>query len=427
MTQFLKSKSFRLIIAVTMSFGAGWLGRGAWVEQLPKEKEDSHHLKPFHNSAASDETPSRGERPSSMPNATPHRSGKPQIEQPAQELLAKASAITDDANHARYLRGLVAAWIRNDLSLSTELKDALLRRLEDGSFRRSNGIMSDAVELSALVAKLADPEIREAWKQAHASDPARSEIFSRFASADVVIVHPGHLLGAAAGWTPWERSRYRDRLLERWASRNPDGARAWLESIPGGFGTAAARTVYEQLASTDFSSLEGELDSIGEPRLREVAIRALASSLTSNTRDAVEWADSLGSAADRDLAHEVIYDSTPRGIGVAIQSVDGFAVVNHVRRNNIGLQPGDRIVSIAEAGGETIDLFARALSSVAESIRGEPGTEATLNILRPREGIGALEQIELRIPREQLFFDGEPQVPDRIESERSFDEPQIDE
>jgi len=279
MTQLLKSKHFRLIIAVAMGFGAGWLGRGAFVEPLSKEKEDPHHLTLFHNSAGLDEPPSRRERPSAVLNATPRRSDDLQIDAPARELMAETSAIADVAEHARHLRGLVAAWIRDDLSLSTEEKEALLRRLEDGSFRKSNGIMSDAVELSALVAKLADPETREAWKQAHASNPARSEIFSRFASADVGVEHPGHLLDAAAGWTPWERSRYRDRLLEDWASKNPEGARAWLESNPGEFGTGAARAVYDQLASTDFDALESELVSIGEPRLREAAIRALASSL----------------------------------------------------------------------------------------------------------------------------------------------------
>lgn len=415
MSHFIKSTRFRLIIAVAMAFGAGWLGRGAFVEP-PSEKEDGPLLpESVHHSDVSEKASRRQEHTSEVTNATPHRSGDLQIDASARELLAEASKITDGAEQARYLRGLVAAWIRDDLSLSTEEKKAMLRRIENGSFRGTNGIMSDAVELSALIARLNDPEIREAWKQAHASNPARSEIFSRFASADVGDEHPGHLLDAATGWTAWERSRYRDRLLESWASKNPKGARVWMESNPGEFGTAAARAIYGQLASTDFDSLEHDLSSIEEPRLREAAIRALTSSLASNTRDAVEWANSLDSAADRDLAHELIYEFTPRGIGVLLRSEDGFAVVHHTHRNNIGLQPGDRIVNITEADGKTVELFGQDMGSLVENIRGEPGTETALTILRPREDTGELEQIELRVTREQLFFDGEPQVPDRKE------------
>lgn len=80
----------------------------------------------------------------------------------ASELMAKASSITDRAKHSQYLRGLVTVWIQNDLLLSAEEKERMLRSIESGSFRRSNGIMSDAVELSTLVAGLTSPEIRGA-------------------------------------------------------------------------------------------------------------------------------------------------------------------------------------------------------------------------------------------------------------------------
>ncbi len=198
MTHMIRSNHFRLLIGVAVAFGAGWLGRGVFVETPSEEENNPPHLKPVHQSDGSIKTPRSQERPSTVPSAPLHNAS-------ARELMARASAITNGAEQARYLRGLVAAWIRDDQSLSTDEKEAMLRSIEDGSFRGSNGIMSDAVELSGLVAKLADPEIREAWKQAHASNPVRSEIFSRFASADVGEEHPGHLLDAAAGWTAWKK------------------------------------------------------------------------------------------------------------------------------------------------------------------------------------------------------------------------------
>ena len=76
----------------------------------------------------------------------------------------------------------------------------------------------------------------------------------------------------------------------------------------------------------------------------------------------------------------------------------------------------DRIVNITEADGETVELFGQPMNSLVESIRGNPGSEATLNILRPNEDTGTLEQIEVKITREQLYFDGKPQTIKREES-----------
>lgn len=408
MTDFIKSNHFYLIIGVALAFGAGWLGRGAFIEPSAAEVKNSSQLKSNRQSDGSIITPRSQERPSTVARIPSHDAS-------ASELMAKAFLITDPAEHSRYLRGLVTAWIQDDPSLSAEEQERMLSSIESGSFRRSNGIMSDVVELSTFVSGLANPEIREAWKQAHASDLARSEIFSRFASVDVGNEHPDQLLDAAAKWTPWEQSRYRDSLLKNWAAKNPEEARAWLESNPDEFSAEAAQSLYRQLASTDFKSLENDLDSITEPQFREAAIKALASSMASNTEDAIDWANSLSSAADRDLANELIYDATPRGIGVLLRSENGFAVIHHTHRSDIGLQPQDRIVNITEADGGTVELFGQPMNSLVESIRGNPGTEATLNILRPHEDTGVLEQVEVIVTREQLFFDGKPQTPEREE------------
>ncbi|MCP4134329.1 MAG: hypothetical protein GY754_25365 [bacterium] len=78
------------------------------------------------------------------------------------------------------------------------------------------------------------------------------------------------------------------------------------------------------------------------------------------------------------------------GIGVRLRSEDGFIIVESIivggatdkLPENIRLKPNDKIVAVAQAAGEAIDVIDMDLRDVVKKIRGKKGTEVRLTILR---------------------------------------------
>ncbi len=75
------------------------------------------------------------------------------------------------------------------------------------------------------------------------------------------------------------------------------------------------------------------------------------------------------------------------GIGVALSERDGYAVVENVIPGGATdrlkvLEPGDRIIAVADEGKDPVDIIDMALRDVVRLIRGRKGTEVQLTILR---------------------------------------------
>ncbi len=92
------------------------------------------------------------------------------------------------------------------------------------------------------------------------------------------------------------------------------------------------------------------------------------------------------------------------GIGVALSERDGYAVVENVipggATDRIGaLEPGDRIIAVADKGKEPVDIIDMALRDVVRLIRGRKGTEVQLTILRQGE---KTERFNVLIERDQI-------------------------
>lgn len=394
------TRRMALLLAIVIGFGAGWVGKTF-----------------IGNSAVADTREAGASKQGIRNPATPGGSGRtgvsersPRREQrilpghgmsPAQH-LEQAYGIADPREREQYLRELISSWVRKDGLLGGDVRENMLRNLEDASFRSKAGL---DVALTDYVAMLGDGEIREAWKTAHASHLSRCEIFAKLAKADLAEKSLSDLMGVATDWTEWEKSRYRNNLLRYQAIADPVKAMAWLESQPDEFSKDAIDTIYSRFADVEFDVLEDKLTDISDPQHRETAIRALADALTGNTRAALEWADSLGSASDREIAHARIHKRTPRGIGVLYSDSEGYSVVQKVIREGTGLLAGDRIVTAREAGGETVDLYGQNSAFITETLRGEPGTEVTIHVLRKSEITGKLEQVELIVTREQLYIE----------------------
>ncbi|MBP7736186.1 MAG: carboxy terminal-processing peptidase [Spirochaetes bacterium] len=78
------------------------------------------------------------------------------------------------------------------------------------------------------------------------------------------------------------------------------------------------------------------------------------------------------------------------GIGVRLKSEDGFVIVESIIAGGaadklpekLKLKPGDKIIAVAQADGEAVDVVDMDLRDVVKKIRGTKGTEVRLTILR---------------------------------------------
>jgi carboxyl-terminal processing protease len=83
------------------------------------------------------------------------------------------------------------------------------------------------------------------------------------------------------------------------------------------------------------------------------------------------------------------------GIGASLQNDDGYCKIRELlpggpaARSGL-LKPGDRIVAVAEAGGEPVDIMNMPLSRAVELIRGPKGSTVTLTVIPAAVVEGAL-------------------------------------
>jgi len=81
------------------------------------------------------------------------------------------------------------------------------------------------------------------------------------------------------------------------------------------------------------------------------------------------------------------------GIGVRLRTEDGFVIVESIITGgatdklpeDLILKPNDKIVAVAQAKGEPVDVIDMDLRDVVKKIRGKKGTEVRLTILRDSE------------------------------------------
>ena len=92
------------------------------------------------------------------------------------------------------------------------------------------------------------------------------------------------------------------------------------------------------------------------------------------------------------------------GIGVALSSRDGYSVVERIIPGGAAdqldvLEPSDKIIAVAQAEGEFVDIVDMDLRDVVRLIRGKRGTTVRLSILRQQENT---ERLLVSIVRDKI-------------------------
>jgi carboxyl-terminal processing protease len=174
---------------------------------------------------------------------------------------------------------------------------------------------------------------------------------------------PRDVAGAQAGWRQELRAEYLDEKLRDVPKKQ--------------IATTLARR-YEQQQRT--------MQALGEDDVLEAYLNALAHVYDPHS-------DYLGHEQMESLS--IAMNLSLFGIGAVLESKDGYTTIRELvpggpaGRGGI-LQPGDRIVAVAQAGKEPVDVINLPLSRAVELIRGPKGSRVTLTVIPASAPEGSL-------------------------------------
>lgn len=123
------------------------------------------------------------------------------------------------------------------------------------------------------------------------------------------------------------------------------------------------------------------MEEINEGRLLEIFLNAVTTSLDPHTNYL-----SYDESQDFDISMKLKLE----GIGVRLKSEDGFVIVESIIAggaadklpDDMKLKPNDKIMAVAQAKGDPVDVIDMDLRDVVKLIRGEKGTSVKLTIHR---------------------------------------------
>ena len=303
------------------------------------------------------------------------------------------------------LRALVGEWIYTRSSLPEDQRH--IKR--EGTFTISGFRVGLEVELTSMLASSRpDAELAAAWIDAFSNHSSRSEILLGLSSA-LADKNPDTVLARTEGWTTWEQERVTQRVLANWADQSPKDAWQWYQANRGRFDQDLSSSILTSWASSDPEAVKALLNSTQDQGQRKVAIEAIGKVLAQkNTDDAVAWANAFHDPTERQEAQRAIYEGAPRGIGAMLGVENGFPTVRGIVPDSpldgSGVQVGDRILELWEATGAKHTLYAKDLATTVNLIRGEPGSQLTLRLLRQNKTSGQFEEHLVPVTRGQLYL-----------------------
>jgi hypothetical protein len=310
-----------------------------------------------------------------------------------------------EAFRANALRALVGEWIYTRSSLPEDMR--YIKR--EGTYAISGSRFGLEYELTSMLASVQpDGELASAWLDAFSNHSNRSEMLLTL-SRSLGDKDPKAALARTEGWTPWEKERATRHVLASWSYKSPEDAWQWYQANRGQFDQDMSASILTPWAEADPQAAKRLLTSIQDPDERRSAIEAIGKVLAAkNTDDAVAWANAFDNPRDREEAHRAIYEAAPRGIGAMLKVQNGYPTVSGIVPDSpldgSGVQPGDQLLELWESSGAKHALYAKDLSTTVNLIRGEPGSQVTIRLLRQNQTSGRLEEYLVPITRQQLYL-----------------------
>ena len=316
--------------------------------------------------------------------------------------IAKAQAGT---TRSFALKALVAEWAV-DPSLPESQQEGRLRRV----LGLSEGRYGLEAELASVLARSStDPAIDTAWMEAFSSHPSRTEIVARL-SPSMPDFDPTRTLAMAEGWTDWEKSRFADSLINNWSNQDPKSAWDWYSENPDTLPVNASDQILNTWAQKSSNDMIQSLDTFTDPEDRRLAIEAISASLAAQGTDqALDWVESLDEIEERDAGMRAVYQNTPKGIGAVLKLESGFPKIADIMPTgalvSTNLRAGDLIVQAQDSGKDPQNLYGRNMQDIVGLLRGTPGSEVEIRVLRENQATGQLEEHSAIVERDLLILE----------------------
>ena len=170
-------------------------------------------------------------------------------------------------------------------------------------------------------------------------------------------------------------------------SRNPELAVLWANELTEGQSRAMLLLqAASVLLDSDPASAFALSEQLTAGDRRQFLDSVFASWAQKDTDAALQWAEQLSDATERDAALKAIRNVAPVGIGAELSLQDGYAVINRLLPGMPAelsgqLRPGDRILAVAQGDNSFVDARGVALKDLVDAIRGAPGTLLQLQVL----------------------------------------------
>lgn len=206
------------------------------------------------------------------------------------------------------------------------------------------------------------------------------------------------------------KDRFTKSLVDNWTGQDPEGAWDWYSDNRNSLDDTLATRIFDNWARKQTDSLIQSLDTLTNEADRISAISAISAALAQRGTDqALDWVESLGNQTERDLAFQSVYNNTPKGIGAAIRTENGFHQIAEIipggALESTDLQPGDLIVSSSDSINGSRDHYGVDLRTTVDTLRGPPGTDIEIRVLRQNKETGALEEHSATVVRDLLILD----------------------
>jgi C-terminal processing protease CtpA/Prc len=245
--------------------------------------------------------------------------------------------------------------------------------------------------------------------EAFSIHPSRTEIAARL-SPSMRDFDPAKTLAMAEGWTDWEKSRFTDSLINNWSSQDPKSAWSWYSKTPDTLPANAADQILNTWAQRNPNDMIQSLDTFTNPEDRRLAIEAISASLAAQGTDqALDWVESLKDIEERDAGMQAVYQNTPKGIGAVLKMENGFPKIADIMPTgalaSTDLRAGDLIVQAKDSGKDPQDLYGRNMQDVVGLLRGTPGSEVEIRVLRENQATGQLEEHSAIVERDLLILE----------------------
>jgi hypothetical protein len=190
---------------------------------------------------------------------------------------------------------------------------------------------------------------------------------------------------------------------------NPSLAAMWANDLTEGPArTALLQQVAVSMVGSDPASAFALSEQVPEAERRKFYDSIFAGWAQKDTDAALQYKDQLADPAARDAALSAIRTVAPVGIGAALGMKDGYPVINQLLPGTPAqlsgqLQPGDRIVALAQGDNSFVDVHSLPLSDIVNLVRGAPGTSLQLQVLPADAAPGSIPRT-VSIIRDQVKF-----------------------